>query len=73
MKTPWVTVKRGLIKWAKITAHSQGKTSNEAIGEWLDSYATVRGSFCEYDELMKRLRRHIHLHPPYTRDEMNER
>jgi hypothetical protein len=73
MKTLRVTVKRGLNKRAEMTARSQGKTLNQAISEWLESYAPIPGSAREYDQLMKRLRRYVRVSGPYTRDEMNER
>jgi hypothetical protein len=73
MKTLRMIVKRGFIKRAEMTARSQGKTLNQAICEWLESYATVRGSVREYDKLMKRLRRYVRSNGPYTRNEMNER
>jgi hypothetical protein len=37
------------------------------------AFTQQTGKAEEYDALMKRLRKTVRLHPPYTRDEMNER
>ena len=50
-----------------------GKKLEEAMLEWLESYAWKKASAREYDALMKRLRRTVRTAGPYTRDEMNER
>jgi hypothetical protein len=72
METLRVIVKQSLIKRAEMTARSEGKTLNQAICEWLESYATARGSVREYKRLMKRLR-HVRPGRRFTREEMNER
>jgi hypothetical protein len=50
-----------------------GKTLEEVIIEWLESYARKEVSAEEYDALMKQLRRTVRSSGPYTRYEMNER
>jgi macrodomain Ter protein organizer (MatP/YcbG family) len=73
MKKITISVSEDLIKRARKTARSRGKTLEEAIIEWLESYARKEVSAREYDTLMKRLRRTVRTAGPYTRDEMNER
>jgi len=73
MKKITISVSEDLIKRARKTARSLGKTLEEAIIEWLESYARKEVSAREYDTLMKRLRRTVRTAGPYTRDEMNER
>jgi hypothetical protein len=50
-----------------------GKTLEEVIFEWLESYARKEVSAEEYDAAMMRLRKTVRSAGPYTRDEMNER
>ncbi|HXP81638.1 MAG TPA: type II toxin-antitoxin system CcdA family antitoxin [Verrucomicrobiae bacterium] len=73
MKKITISANEDLIKRARKTAQSLGKTLEEAIIEWLESYARKEVSAQEYDALMKRLRRTVRSAGPYTRDEMNER
>lgn len=56
-----------------MAAGSQKRTLNAAFRQWLVQFIQQAGKAEEYDPLMKRLRRTVRLHPPYTRDEMNER
>jgi hypothetical protein len=73
MRKITISASEDLIKRARKTAQSLGKTLEEAIIEWLESYARKEVSAREYDTLMKRLRRTVRTAGPYTRDEMNER
>jgi hypothetical protein len=73
MKKITISVNNDLARRARRTAKSVGKTLEEVILEWLQSYPRKRGSAREYDALMKRLRRTIRTNGPYTREEMNER
>jgi len=68
-----ISASEDLIKRARKTARSLGKTLEEAIIEWLESYAGKEVSAREYDTLMKRQRRTVRTAGPYSRDEMNER
>jgi hypothetical protein len=62
-----------LIERARLVARSQKRTLNAAFREWLLQFTQQAGKAKEYDSLMKRLRRHLRMNGPYTRDEMNER
>ena len=73
MKKITISANDDLVRQARMTARSLGKTLEEAILEWLESYPRKKVSACEYDALMKRLRRTVRSAGPYTRDEMNER
>jgi hypothetical protein len=73
MRKITISASEDLIKRARKTARFLGKTLEEAMLEWLESYAWKDVSAREYDALMKRLRRTVRSDGPYTRDEMNER
>jgi hypothetical protein len=73
MKKITISANDDLVKKARMIARSLGKTLEEAILEWLESYPRKKVSAREYDALMKRLRRTVRTAGPYTRDEMNER
>ena len=73
MKKITISADEDLIRRARRTARSEGKTLEGAMLEWLKSYPRKKGSAREYDALMKRLRRTVRTAGPYTRDEMNER
>jgi len=73
MKKITISANEDLIERARRTARFLGKTLEEAMLEWLESYARKDVSAREYDALMKRLRRTVRSAGPYTRDEMNER
>jgi hypothetical protein len=73
MKKITISANEDLIRRARSTARSLGKTLEEAILEWLESYPRKKVSAREYDALMKRLRRTVRSSGPYTRDEMNKR
>jgi len=73
MKKLTISVNEDLVRRARKTARFPGKTLEEAILEWLESYAWKKRSAREYDALMKRLRRTVRTAGPYMRDEMNER
>jgi len=73
MKKITISVNDDLARKARRTAKSDGKTLEEVILEWLQSYPRKKVSAREYDTLMKRLRRTVRTAGPYTRDEMNER
>jgi hypothetical protein len=73
MKKITISANDDLVKEARMTARSLGKTLEEAILEWLGSYPRKKVSAREYDALMKRLRPTVRSAGPYTRDEMNER
>jgi hypothetical protein len=73
MKKITISANDVLVRRARMTAKSQGKTLEEAILKWLESYPRKKVSAREYDALMKRLRRTVRTAGPYTRDEMNER
>lgn len=62
-----------LIDCARERARSQNRTLNEAFREWLAQFAQPGDNVAEYDALMARLQETVRLHPPYSRDEMNER
>jgi Post-segregation antitoxin CcdA len=73
MKKITISADDDLVKEARMTARSLGKTLEEAILEWLESYPRKKVSARESDALMKRLRRTVRTAGPYTRDEMNDR
>jgi hypothetical protein len=73
MKKITISAADDFVKEARMTAKSLGKTLEEAILEWLESYPRKKVSAREYDALMKRLRRTVRTAGPYTRDEMNDR
>jgi hypothetical protein len=73
MKNITLSADEELIEQARQLARAQKRTLNDAFREWLVQFTQQTGRAEEYDALMKRLRRHVRLHPPYTRDEMNER
>jgi Post-segregation antitoxin CcdA len=73
MKKITISADEELVKRARSTAKSMGKTLEEAILDWLEGYAQKKVSAREYDALMKRLRRTVRFAGSYTRDEMNER
>jgi hypothetical protein len=73
MKKIMISADDDLVREARRTAKSDGKTLEEVILEWLKSYPRGKGSAREYHALMKRLRRTVRSASPYTRDEMNER
>ena len=73
MKKITISAADNLVRRARRTAKSDGKTLEEVIIEWLKSYPCKKVSLREFDALMKRLRRTVRAAGPYTRDEMNER
>ena len=73
MKNITLSADEELIERARELARSQKRTLNDAFREWLVQFTRQSGKAEEYDALMERLRRTVRLHPPYTRDEMNER
>jgi hypothetical protein len=73
MKKITISANDDLVRRARRTARSEGKTLEKVILEWLQSYPRKKVSAREYDTLMKRLRRTVRAAGPYTRDEMNER
>ena len=73
MKNVTLSADEELIVRARELARSQKRTLNDAFREWLVQFTQQSGKAEEYDALMNRLRRTVRLHPPYTRDEMNER
>jgi hypothetical protein len=73
MKKITISANEDLIRRARRTARFLGKTLEEAMLDWLESYAWKKVSAREYDALMKRLRRTVRSAGPYTREEMNER
>jgi hypothetical protein len=73
MKKITISANDDLVRRARRTARSHGKTLEEVMLEWLESYPRKKVSAREYDALMKRLRRTVRTAGPYTRDEMNER
>jgi len=73
MKNITLSADEELIEQARQLARAQKRTLNEAFREWLVQFTQQASSAEEYDSLMERLRRHVRLHPPYTREEMNER
>jgi hypothetical protein len=73
MKKITISAADDFVKEARMTAKSLGKTLEEAILEWLESYPRKKVSAREYDALMNRLRRTVRTAGPYTRDEMNDR
>jgi len=72
MKKITISADDALVREARRTAKSVGKTLEEAMLEWLKSYPRKKASAREYDALMKRLRRTVRAAGPYTREEMNE-
>jgi hypothetical protein len=73
MKKITISADDDLVREARRTAKSEGKTLEDVILEWLKTYPRKKASAREYDTLMKRLRRTVRTDGPYTRDEMNER
>jgi hypothetical protein len=73
MKKITISADDKLVREARRTAKSDGKTLEEVILGWLKSYPRKKGSVREFDTLMKRLRRTVRSAGPYSRDEMNER
>jgi hypothetical protein len=73
MKNVTLSADEDLIERARELARTQRRTLNDAFREWLVQFTQQAGNVEEYDALMERLRRTVRLHPPYTRDEMNER
>jgi hypothetical protein len=73
MKKITISVNDDLAREARRTANSVGKTLEEVMLEWLESYPRKKVSAREYNTLMKQLRRTIRSAGPYTREEMNER
>jgi len=71
MKRITFSADEDLIERARLVARSQRKTLNAAFREWLAEYTAQPGSGCEFDSLMKRLRR-VNSGRPFTRDEMNK-
>lgn len=73
MKNITFSANADLIERARERARSQNRTLNDAFREWLMQFTQDGHTLDEYDALMARLRQTVRLHPPYTRDEMNER
>lgn len=73
MKNITLSADDNLIERARDVARAQKRTLNDAFREWLVQFTQQSGNVEEFDALMERLRRTVVLHPPYTRDEMNER
>jgi hypothetical protein len=73
MKNITLSADDELIEQARQLARAQKRTLNDAFREWLVQFTQQAGKAEEYDALMNRLRQTVRLHPPYTRDEMNER
>jgi hypothetical protein len=73
MKKITLSADENVIKQARKIARSQNRTLNAAFREWLFQFTDQAGRAEEYDALMKRLRSHVRLAGPYTRDEMNKR
>ncbi len=73
MKNITLSADADLIERARELARAQNRTLNDAFREWLVQFTQRGGKVEEYEALMKRLRQAVRLHPPYTRDEMNER
>jgi hypothetical protein len=73
MKNITLSADEDLIEQARQRAQAQKRTLNDAFREWLVQFTRQAGKVEEYEALMKRLRQTVRLHPPYTRDEMNER
>ena len=73
MKNITLSADDNLIERARDVARAQKRTLNDAFREWLVQFTQQPGNVEEFDALMERLRRNVVLHPPYTRDEMNER
>jgi hypothetical protein len=75
MKNITFSAKEEHIARAREAAAAKKRTLNDEFREWLEHYP--RSSTAEQDveglrDLMERLQ-YIHLHGPYTRDELNER
>ena len=73
MKKITISASDDLVRRARRTARSDGKTLEEVLLEWLESYPRKKVSAREYDSLMERLRRTVRSAGPYTREEMNKR
>ncbi len=61
-----------LIEQAREVARQRKSSLNREFRAWLDRYVGRRDAGQEYEKLMERLD-YVKLHPPYTREEMNER
>ena len=73
MKNITFSADADIIERARDVARTQKRTLNDAFREWLVQFTQPSANLEEYDALMKRLRQTVSLHPPYTRDQMNER
>ncbi|HEY2647398.1 MAG TPA: hypothetical protein VGI34_10515 [Candidatus Acidoferrales bacterium] len=73
MKNITLSADDELIEQARQLARAQKRTLNDAFREWLVQFTQQAGNVEEFDALMERLSRTVRLHPPYSRDEMNER
>jgi hypothetical protein len=72
MKNITLSADSELIEQARIVAHSQRKTLNEAFRDWLREFTAQSGNVQQVEALMKRLS-HVKAGRRFTRDEMNER
>ena len=61
-----------LIDQARLVAHEERKTLNDAFREWLAGYASSRSDVARFDEFMKQMKP-MRAGRHFTREEMNER
>jgi len=61
-----------LIDQARLVAHEERKTLNDAFREWLTQYASSRSDVARFDEFMKQMKP-MRAGRRYSREEMNER
>jgi len=73
MKNITFSADEHMIQKARERARSEKRTLNDAFREWISRFAGQTDNLDEYDALIDQLRRTVHLRPPFTRDEMNER
>lgn len=73
MKNITLSADENLIEKARETARAQNRTLNDAFREWLLQFTNQPTKGEQYDAIMAELRKTVRLHPPYTRDELNER
>jgi hypothetical protein len=73
MKRVTFRADEALIKQAREVARLQNKTLDTAFREWLVEFTEPVRNAEQAMALIKKLREHVRVRPPYTRDEMNKR
>jgi hypothetical protein len=72
MKNITLSADEDMIERARMIAHEQHRTLNQAFREWLAHYSHGTGNAHGFDELMHRLQ-HVDAGRHFSRDELHER